>query len=330
MMFFRRLFAYLLALMQLLMLTAGHAFAQQAGSTRLSLSYVPANIYSWDVDVALEKGFFSREGFAPDVVPAQSSPQIIQMLVGRSVDMALTQPEPVIQAISRGAKELGIMAEPTSRPDWYFVVRPEIKDWADLKGKRIGFSSFSVGEYWYTRDLLEAHALKPGDYEAIIVGTSPLKLSSLQNASIAGTVLFQPTGVLAEKNGMKVLFRYSDENNISMVVYTVTKSWAAENSNGQRLRRAINKARTWLFDPANRNEALQIASKYTKRDIPVLEKVYELYFGPTKLYSADGAVNVASIERLIATMSANNQIPAGQAPSRDSYLLPTNLGGLFH
>lgn len=330
MMFFRRICMCLFVPMQLLTITAGHAFAQQSGSTQLTLSYVPANIYSWDVDVAIEKGFFSREGFAPNVLPAQSSPQIIQMLVGGSADLALTQPEPVIQAISRGAKELGILAEPTSRPDWYFVVRPEIKDWADLKGKRIGFSSFSVGEYWYTRDLLKAHALNPTDYEAIIVGTSPLKLASLQNASIVGTVLFQPTGALAEKNGMKVLFRYSGEKDISMVVYVVNRNWAAKNSNGQSLRRALNQARTWLFDPANRNEALNIASKYTKRDIPVLEKVYDLYFGPTKLYSADGAVSVASIERLIATMSANNQIPAGKAPSRDSYLLPTNLGGLFH
>ena len=66
--------------------------AQQASPEKLVISYVPGNAIYWDIDVAIEKGFFKSEGFAPEVVIFQSSPQSIQLLVAGC--LLYTSPSP--------------------------------------------------------------------------------------------------------------------------------------------------------------------------------------------------------------------------------------------
>src|SRR3984893_7885342 len=66
---------------------------------KLVNSYVPGNAIYWDIDVAIEKSFFKDEGFAPEVVIFQSSPQSIQLLVAGEVQLAGAQPEALLAAV---------------------------------------------------------------------------------------------------------------------------------------------------------------------------------------------------------------------------------------
>jgi hypothetical protein len=63
----------LAALLGAALLSVGQLHAQGPTPEKLVISYVPGNAIYWDIDVAIEKGFFKDEGFAPEVVIFQSS-----------------------------------------------------------------------------------------------------------------------------------------------------------------------------------------------------------------------------------------------------------------
>lgn len=306
------------------------ASAQQNKPEPLNLSYIPSNSIYWDLDAAIEKGFFRDEGFAPEIITGQSSPQMIQMLISGSVEMAIGQPESIIAAIGHGAKELGVIAAPADRPDWFFMTRPDIKGWKDLKGETIGFSSLRVGEYWLAREMLAQHGLGPDDYRAIVVGVTPAKMAAFQKGSIAAAIMFQPTGEFAARKGYKVLVRLSTLKSYPGIVYAVNRNWAGTKDHGKRLARALNKAHAWLYDPKNHDEAISILAKYTKQDRAILEDIYKLYFVTDKLYSKDASVHKEGLARLVSLMVKNGEVGVKETPPPKSYLLPASLGGMTH
>lgn len=311
-------------------LTPPFAAAQRGTLEPLRLSYVPANSIYWDIDVAIEKGYFREAGFAPETLAGQGALQMMQMLIAGSVHLASSQPEPIITAVERGAKELGIIAAPADRPDWFLVARPEIKAWKDIKGKTLGFGGIRTGEYWLTRDILAQHGVKPADYDSIVVGLSTARYAALEKGSIAAAILFQPTAELAARKGYTVLAHMASIKSHPAIVLVVSRNWAGTQDHGKRLAEAIKQAHAWLYDPKNRDEAITILAKYTKRDRDILEEIYKLYFVTDKLYSKNGSVDAEGLARLVSLMTKNGETGTKTALPAESYLLPASLGGMAH
>jgi ABC-type nitrate/sulfonate/bicarbonate transport system substrate-binding protein len=307
---------------------AGSPRAQGSSPEKLVVSYVPGNAIYWDIDVAIEKGFFKTEGFAPEVVIFQSSPQSIQLLVAGEVQLAGAQPEALLAAVAHGSKGFAVISSPAERPDWFLVGRPEIKTLKDLKGKFFGTGGLQLGENWWTFKALAKAGVAPADFSILVVGTSAQKFAALQRGSIAFTVLFQPTAQLALAEGMNVLYRFSDGEAFPSILYSVAAAWAQQDDRGGWLQRALRRAHDWLYDPRNRAEAIAILQKYTKREPGQLSPIYELYVGKDAILSRDGAVVIADVDKVIAQMAENGAIPKGTNVSPDSYLLPKELGGL--
>lgn len=318
----------LAALVGATLLSAGPLRAQGPAPEKLVISYVPGNAIYWDLDVAIEKGFFWDEAFAPEVVIFQSSPQSIQLLVAGEVQLAGAQPEALLAAVVHGSKGFAVISSPAERPDWFLVGRPEIKSLGDLKGKFFGTGGLQLGENWWTWKALAKASVAPADISMLVVGTSAQKFAALQRGSIAFTVLFQPTAQVAVAEGMNVLYRFSDGEAFPSILYSVAASWAQQGGHGARLARALRRAHDWLYDPGNRDEAIAILQKYTKRAPGQLAPIYDLYVGKDGILSRDGAVVVADVDKVIAQMAENGAIPKGTSVSPDRYLLPKELGGL--
>jgi ABC-type nitrate/sulfonate/bicarbonate transport system substrate-binding protein len=318
----------LAALLGATLSSPGPLHAQEPAPEKLVISYVPGNAIYWDIDVAIEKGFFKDETFAPEVVIFQSSPQSIQLLVAGEVQLAGAQPEALLAAVVHGAKGFAVISSPAERPDWFLVGRPEINTLADLKGKFFGTGGLQLGENWWTWKALAKASVAPTDITMLVVGTSAQKFAALQRGSIAFTVLFQPTAQVAVAEGMNVLYRFSDGEAFPSILYSVATGWAQQGGHGIRLARALKRAHDWLYDPGNRGEAIAILQKYTKREPGQLAPIYDLYVGKDAILSRDGAVVVADVDKVIAQMAENGAIPKGTSVSGDRYLLPKELGGM--
>jgi ABC-type nitrate/sulfonate/bicarbonate transport system substrate-binding protein len=309
----------------------GSAAARAPGLQKLDLTYIPSNSIYWDLDVGVDKGFFKDEGFNAQILSNQSSPQSMQMLISGQVEVAISQPDPLIAAIQRGAKNIGVIAAPATEADWFLVGKKGIKSIADLKGQTVGFSSLRVGEFYLTRNMLKAHGIGEKDFSAIQIGPTPAKYAALQKGSIAAGVLFQPTAMLALENGFPMLANFAKlEKGFPSIVYLVNRDWAAANNNGIRFTRALKKVHAWLYDTKNKDEAIAIMEKYSKRSKETIAKVYDLYFVSDKLYSRDGALNVADMKKTVQLIAENTDLAKDLVPTPERYLIPKSDGALLH
>src|SRR5712691_8460703 len=125
------------------------------GAQKIVIGFVPGNSIYWDIDVAIEKGFFREAGFDPETSVVQSSPHSIQQAIIGAYQIAVGQPETFVAAVEKGGTVLGAMAAPMNRADWALNALPDIKSLKDLKGKVIGVSAVRNGEVWLTTQLLE-------------------------------------------------------------------------------------------------------------------------------------------------------------------------------
>src|ERR1700674_2904247 len=92
----------------------------------------------------------------------------------------------------------------------------------------------------------------------------------------------EPLAMEAELSGYSTIYRFLDGKPIPPVLYVVNRQWAAQKERGKRLARALVQSHKWLLDPGNRNEAIAILQKYTKRDAPVMNAVYDLFIAKDK------------------------------------------------
>jgi ABC-type nitrate/sulfonate/bicarbonate transport system substrate-binding protein len=309
----------------------GSDAARAAELQKLDLTYIPSNSIYWDLDVGVDKGFFKDEGFNAQILSNQSSPQSMQMLISGQVEVAISQPDPLIAAIEKGAKNIGAIAAPATEADWFLVGKKGLKSIADLKGQTVGFSSLRVGEFYLTRNMLKTHGIAEKDFSAIQIGPTPAKYAALQKGSIAAGVLFQPTAMLAQENGFPMLANFAKlEKGFPSIVYLVNRDWAAANDNGKRFTRALKRVHEWLYDPKNKDEAIAILEKYSKRSKETIAKVYDLYFVTDRLYSKDGALNVADMKKTVQSIAEYTGLAKDRIPTPEQYLIPKSDGALLN
>ncbi|TCT06090.1 ABC transporter substrate-binding protein [Aquabacter spiritensis] len=311
-------------------LTAAAAVARPAlarAAQPLNVSVVLGNAIHWVQFIANEKGMYKDEGFEPKLLVMQGSASSVQMAISGEYNIATTQPETFVSAVSQGAGEIAAMSAPANKADWILVGARGVTSIEQLKGRQIGLSGLRNSESWLTTRLLEEKGLKKGDYSFIIAGTSPAKAAALEKGGIGAAVLFQPSAEFAIRQGLTPLAAFKDMRDYPTVFYVVKKSWAGTDEAGPRASRALQKAYAWLWDPANKAEAIRILGIYTKRDAAILAPVYEDYFVTQKLYSRTGKIDVAGFRTVLADMAEDGQAFT-TAPAPEKFLLDPKLGGL--
>ena len=293
---------------------------------QFTIAYIPANAGHWLCDVLMEKPFLRDVGFVAQMGTMRSSTESLQQILTGDVQFGTTQPEPLISAVQRGAKDLAIMTAPMNRPDWALNVGANIRSPNDLKGKVIGVSALKNSEVWLTTRFIEQHGLRKTDVDFIAVGASPAKFAALTKGSIAGAVLFEPLATVAAKQDFQILAKLGTIQEYSPTVYAVSKKWAAKNDSGKRLGSALKQAYAWMWDPKNKDESVNILTRYTKKGKSILEPIYEEYFVTSKMFS-HGEISIAGFNQVLSAMAKEGEIEIPLPPA-SNFMLDPNLGGI--
>jgi ABC-type nitrate/sulfonate/bicarbonate transport system substrate-binding protein len=294
----------------------------------LTIGYVPANAMHWVQSVAIDKGFYAEVGFAAEAATMQSSAHAVQMAITGGFQIAASQPEPFAAAVQRGATVLGAISAPMNAMDWGLIGASTVPSLANLKGEVIGVSSLRAGDAWLTTRLLGAHGFRKGDVSFLQAGTSPAKVAALQKGAIGAAVLFEPWAEIAIQGGLPLLARYDRMPAYPPSLYIVNRSWASQGDAGRRVAHAIRRGHAWLWDPANRAEAITILAKYAKADATALAAVYGDYFVGRKLYGRDGAIALAGLQRALDDMAEDGEI-FKVAPQARRLVLDPSLGAIL-
>jgi ABC-type nitrate/sulfonate/bicarbonate transport system substrate-binding protein len=249
-------------------LAIGPATAETA-KTPLNLIIFPGGL-SWPVFVAQDKGFFDKEGLAVKITETPGSVFQIKGLLAGDFDIAMTPFDNVV-AYQEGQGEVRF----TTKPDLFvfmggisstlrLIVRPDIKSFADLRGKELGVDALTTGYTLLMYRLLEQNGLPQGSYKLERLGGTASRVQALVDGKIAGTMVSSPQEILPEEHGFK---RLGDIQAIlgpyQALSGAARRSWAASHPDVlQSYIKAYVEANDWLADPKNRSEAAAIYARH--------------------------------------------------------------------
>ena len=246
--------------------------------------------FNWPVYVAEEKGLFAKHHLAPKITPTPNSTFQMTGLIEGKFDIAMTAIDNIV-AYREGQTESKIVG-----PDLIafmggdngflrLVTVPEVKSYADLRGKTLSVDALTTGFAFVLRDMLERNGLLlDRDYRTDRAGGVLQRFNALMEKKHAGTILLSPFEVQAQAQGFNVLGSASDVLGAYQgVVAGARKSWADANRETViHYIRAYSDAVDWLYEPRNKDEAIAILRK----NVPTLtpqggETAYKVLLSPT-------------------------------------------------
>jgi ABC-type nitrate/sulfonate/bicarbonate transport system substrate-binding protein len=267
---------------------------------------------NWPIWAAQEKGLFERSGIAVKLSLTPNSVSQIRNLMESKYDLGTTAYDNVV-AYQEGQGE----AELSMQPDLFafmggysgslrFVTQPDIKTYADLKGKTVGVDAATTGFAFILYKLAALNGLSSGDYKVERLGGTPARVQALMEGKIAGTMVSSPSEILPESKGYT---RLGDTTATfgpyQASVGVARRSWAAKN--GEQLVafvRSYVAAMDWLQQPQNKDEAVSIYLKYTpSAPRPAAQRAYEVMFGAKEGFQKKAKLDIEGCRTVLKLRS---------------------------
>lgn len=195
----RKKFVTLLPMMLIVAWSSGVRGADQirVGYGSLSTSYAAI----W---VAGEARLFQKNGINAEVLYLESA-LVRTALIAGEIAMGGMSGTTMAAPRLQGADPI-IIASFANSLQYRFVVRPDIRTVADLKGKRVGVAGFGLGAHRGAQIILAKLGLNPDtDVTMLQIGGDPTRMSALLSGTIDATVFNPPLHHRAVEAGMKVL-----------------------------------------------------------------------------------------------------------------------------
>ncbi len=128
-------------------------------ATKVRISQSAVSARSTILWIAQERGLFAKHGVEMEAIYLRTSPLQMTALATGEVQFAASGGSPILSAVSSG-QDLKIIASSSNRLSYDLVVRPEIKEAKDLRGKRLGVTTIG-GTTWMAAYLPDSTAWTP-------------------------------------------------------------------------------------------------------------------------------------------------------------------------
>lgn len=272
--------------------------------------------FNWPIWVAQEKGLFARHGVEPKITPTPGSAFQLTGLIEGKFDIAMTAIDNLI-AYREGQGEAKILG-----PDLIafmggdngflrLVAVPEVKTFADLKGRTVSVDALTTGYAFVLLELLERGGLqRERDYNVERAGGVMQRFNALMEKKHAATLLLSPFEVQAEARGYT---RLADASTMlgayQGLVGGTRKAWADANREAViGYVRAFSDAVDWLYEPKNKEEAMAILRK----NIPAMndqaaQTAYSVLLHPRDGFQRKAQIDLEGVRTVLRLRSKYGQ-----------------------
>jgi ABC-type nitrate/sulfonate/bicarbonate transport system substrate-binding protein len=185
----------------------GRAATKSAAPLRVAYSSISgAGIVTW---LAADKGLFAKHGLDVELIYVAGS-QAMQSLLSGTTPIGIQGIEPVFRVNAHGGDTVMILGMVT-KPPFSIIVRPEIKEYSELKGKPMGITRYGSATDLLLRLTLDKWGFKPEiDVPILQMGGVPPILAGIQSKKIFGGPLSLPTLARAKQEGFRELADVAD------------------------------------------------------------------------------------------------------------------------
>jgi len=236
----------------------------------MELKKINLNVFRIDAATVAARvnGYFAAEGLDVDVTPTPNSTEQMRGVSQGKFEIVSTAFDNVLAWSGREGAEIIAVAQISDKTVLPVFVRPEIKTWSDLKGKKLAADAVDTAFALVLRRVLLANGLDmtKGDYELVALGATGARLESMLKGETFAGVLTSPFDVKAVAAGMR---RIGDSKEVlpdyPNTIFAVNREWAQKNRETLvAYLRAWLKGMSWVKDPANRDAAIKLVGEQLK------------------------------------------------------------------
>ena len=246
------------------------ARAQMLKEIRIGSSDVTSTNFS--TYYAKDRGFFQKEGLDPKMIIVKTE----------AILAALSAGELGYTTFSTSAVEATLMGMPfrliavaNEQPVWGLVVPKSANQVSELRGKKIGVSSFGGTIYSGAVYVLKHFGLSAKDVTFLAIGNTLSRVAALKNGAIDAAVIAAPGDIVAAKEGFKILLDVGSIYRAPMggISTTVNKIHDDPVEVGKVVRAVVRASRA-IKNPQNKEDVVAYIAALFKLDRAAAEEFY--------------------------------------------------------
>lgn len=251
-------------------------FAAANDVTKVSYGMTSIGAPYWPIFVANDVGFFAKRRVSVKPVLNPGSTINVQYMVAGDLQMAGVFFDAAATAIDNGARIVGLASFPEI--PFSMVVAPNIKSWADLKGKTLGTTLTPSFQAMFER-MMQMNGLERDEYRIVGNGNVNNRIVSIKAGAIAGGLMSSPQDFeFVNTGGGRILGFSSDFFHPSQLATFC--NWDLVQKNPQTARgylEGLLLAQDWLAKDSNRARAISILRKYSGATPQACADTWDLY-----------------------------------------------------
>jgi len=205
-----------------------------------------------------------------------------------------------------------------------FIVQPEVRSFADLKGHTLLVDAPNTAYALQLKKILLMNGLKEGvDYKIYPIGGTGQRLRGMRdNKSYKGAMLNLPFVLDAKAAGLKSMGRATDLIGPYQANGTfVLRRWGGANRELlERYIAGLIEGTRWALSPANKDAAVKILAERLKVGTDTAAQTWQLMTDPKFGIAKDARFDMEGFRNVLALRAEIEGSWGGRAPSPDRYL----------
>jgi ABC-type nitrate/sulfonate/bicarbonate transport system substrate-binding protein len=274
---------------------------------RLSVNVFPAG-FVWPLWVGQDKGLFAEQGLEIELISTVNSIAQMTGLIDGAFDIAMTAIDNVIaymedQGEATTRRKPDIVAVMGSSSGFLsLIVAPHIHSFHDLRGTTLSVDAMTTGYAFTLRRMLAMRGLGEDDYRLVKVGGMKQRYEALIRNEQVGTLMVPPFTPMARDNGFNELATVLGVlGHFQGGVAASRRDWLK--AHPERIVgfiRANLAALKWLYEPANKAEALEIFAAHMNNASPrAAEQSYAVLLDPVNGFPRRAEIDLEGVRTVI-------------------------------
>ena len=238
------------------------AYAQES----FRMSYGGFNETAAPMWVGIERGFFKKYAIDASMIQVRSGALSIATLVAKEVDAVYPAQSTILSTVAGGVK-LNCLASAINKIPRLFVVRKEISNIDELRGRVVGVQSIGGGLWLQTMIVLDHLGVDPDKHglKVRVIGDEPVIAQALLAGNIDAAVMTYGLSEAPLKAGFRSL---ADAGELkapyqgpSICALKESMAVVGRQDFFLRLTRGLAEATAFILDGANKPEVMKVLMK---------------------------------------------------------------------
>lgn len=290
--------------------------------TQLKVMIFPG-VSNFSIFAAQHKNLFAKHGLAVEVLNTPNSDVLRNGLAKGDHQIAHAAVDNAVAMVELAKADVAIVTGGDNGLNRIFV-QPEIKTYADLRGKTVVVDAPNTAYALLLYKVLKDNGLNKGDYTVRPLGGTAARLEAMtkDKANAAAAVLTPPFIFLAREAGLKDMGAPATAIGAYQANGAfVMRDWAKANSDTLvRYIRALVEGNRWAFDPANKDEAIALLADRLKLSQQIAAQSYAAATDPAEGLAKDAKFHMDGFKNTLKLRAEIEGQWGGNPPPPDKYI----------